>query len=253
MATNSKILISEKKSQTFFKGGMVLVRVGGEYYDAELFSVHKDLITARSPFFANALKPESPWVSAGDGIVTLEEDDPEMFGLYLQLIYYDNIPIIQEPVTEPEALINATADQIKEQKDQFRAKIEGSSKKEYETLSKLYGLCEMLQDISAKNHIIAAFIEASKRLREDNHNYFPTEVAIGIVYRLTTTFDPLRRLCVDMYVLSCVKRLASVSRTRKGLSNFWLWDWKSQQEPEAGNVQEFTLVLAMGSSLKGPS
>lgn len=46
---------------------------------------HKDLIVSRSDFFTRALNGK--WKEGNDNVVKLPEDEPEIFWLYIQLLY----------------------------------------------------------------------------------------------------------------------------------------------------------------------
>ncbi|KAF1950234.1 hypothetical protein CC80DRAFT_554465 [Byssothecium circinans] len=171
MAADSNI-VTKDKLHNFFEGPTIRVRVGdvanGNDGSTKLFTVHKDLMTARSLYFANALKEGSPWASAEDGIVTLKEEDP------------------RRSVSTPASSNKSILEQASE---------------EYEALAKLYGLCDMLQDVQAKNRIITAFVEASLKERGDHTRWYPWGPQIRSIYELTPTSDPLRKFCVDMFVI----------------------------------------------------
>lgn len=49
------------------------------------FVIHQDLICARSDFFRNSMK--DGWKESNEGVVELPEDDPQIFGLYVQSLY----------------------------------------------------------------------------------------------------------------------------------------------------------------------
>jgi hypothetical protein len=49
------------------------------------FTVHQDLISTRSEFFAKALRGD--WKEAQERTVVLPDDEPEVFRLYLQFLY----------------------------------------------------------------------------------------------------------------------------------------------------------------------
>jgi hypothetical protein len=63
---------------------MIRVLVGNEEVRKES-NIHQDLICSRSNFFKNALK--KPWLEANERKVTLAEEEPEIFSLYLKLLY----------------------------------------------------------------------------------------------------------------------------------------------------------------------
>lgn len=50
-----------------------------------LSSVHRDLLTSRSPFFAKALN--GPFCEGADGVVKLPEEEPALFETYRQWLY----------------------------------------------------------------------------------------------------------------------------------------------------------------------
>jgi len=49
------------------------------------FYVHEGLICNRSDFFKNAMK--EPWLELEERRVTLAEEEPDVFALYLELLY----------------------------------------------------------------------------------------------------------------------------------------------------------------------
>ena len=55
------------------------------------FIVHKDLVISRSRFFFNALRGN--WKEAEENAITFPEDDPAVFGLYVQLLYLETLPM----------------------------------------------------------------------------------------------------------------------------------------------------------------
>jgi len=66
-------------------------------------------------------------------------------------------------------------------------------------LSKLYVLCERLQDVTSKNVIVNAFMSVSID-RCKNCWHFPDCKDINIIYGGTVETNPLRQLLVDLYV-----------------------------------------------------
>lgn len=53
--------------------------------EAQDFTVHEGLISARSEFFRNALKV--PWKESEERTIPLPEDEPKVFPVYLKLLY----------------------------------------------------------------------------------------------------------------------------------------------------------------------
>ena len=66
------------------------VRVG-QGDNQKKFLVHKDLVISRSRFFLNALRGN--WKEAEENAITFPEDDPAVFGLYVQLLYLETLPM----------------------------------------------------------------------------------------------------------------------------------------------------------------
>jgi hypothetical protein len=69
------------------------------------FFVHKDLVTSRSEFFAKALRTASDggsgtWLEGDEGVVRLPDDDPKVFANYLQLLYHNAVPDVNNPILE---------------------------------------------------------------------------------------------------------------------------------------------------------
>jgi hypothetical protein len=151
----------------------------------ESFLVHKDLIVSRSKFFAKALN--GPWREAEDKVVNLPEDDAETFALYLSLLYFGAMFI-----PGPEAKAQGTEDP--------RAKSRRVAEQEYISLSKLYVLCDKVQDITGVRIVTDAFVKATQKKRADGRCHFPGEDPINITYDNTPDGCPLRSLLVDLYV-----------------------------------------------------
>jgi len=69
---------------------IIEVRVGkGDHL--KKFTVHKNLITSRSQFFADTL--HGNWKEIEDNGITLDEDDPKVFELYMELLYRGTLPM----------------------------------------------------------------------------------------------------------------------------------------------------------------
>ncbi|KAF1977222.1 hypothetical protein BU23DRAFT_453962, partial [Bimuria novae-zelandiae CBS 107.79] len=58
---------------------------------SRIFGVPRDLITARSEFFRNALN--SRWVESNENMVTLPANDLELFQKYLHVVYLNTAPV----------------------------------------------------------------------------------------------------------------------------------------------------------------
>lgn len=76
--------------------------------DGRSFWAHKDLLCSRSPFFTNALREE--WKEGQDNKVELPDDDPDIFAMYMHMLYTGKVPIINRTVTETKDLQDVTSE-----------------------------------------------------------------------------------------------------------------------------------------------
>ncbi|CAO2656037.1 Nn.00g048400.m01.CDS01 [Neocucurbitaria sp. VM-36] len=91
----------------------------GEEGNEEDFWVHQKILTSRSEFFKRATNGQ--WLESDERLITLPEDRPDVFRLYLNLLYTRQV-----------------------------------ATKSWRTLCQVYVLAEKLQDASAKNSVIDA-------------------------------------------------------------------------------------------------
>jgi hypothetical protein len=166
------------------------VRVG-EGDKRKSFLVHKDLIVSRSDFFARALNGK--WKEDDDNVVKLTEDEPEIFGLYIQLLYSGKLPLQDTPSTKDGGKVNTNRESAEKAKD-----YDGDSiNEEFRKLCQVYVLSDKLQDTTAKNAIIDAYIESTNQHLKGG---LPSLEEIKIVYSGTLPSSAMRRLIVDLYV-----------------------------------------------------
>lgn len=149
------------------------------------FTAHKDVLIGSSKFFANALN--GSWKEAKDNCVNLPEDDADLFGHYIKLIYFRHIDI-------PEELNPADGD-LESQSNRL-------SCREYNFLAKLYILCEKLQDLRAINLVMDAFVENTNRKQANDKFYYPSDRVVSFVYENTPEKCPLRSYLVDCHVFA---------------------------------------------------
>jgi hypothetical protein len=187
---------------SYFKGPVIEVHVGkGD--SIATFMIHKELAMSRSPFFANALRKGSPWASATDGVINLQEEDPEMFALYAQLIYHDSIPTkknLSKIWSDMEKKAKGTDG--KEAYDACAKHIKTLTAESTIMLAKLYVFCEMMLDLGAKDRVKKAFVEqliALKDLIIRESIPYPCSSAITIVFNGTYDSDPLRAYFVEVF------------------------------------------------------
>ncbi|KAF2175249.1 hypothetical protein K469DRAFT_611324, partial [Zopfia rhizophila CBS 207.26] len=147
-------------------------------------SVHEKLICSSSDFFKNAMNRD--WKESKQRLVHLEDDDPDMFQLYLHWLYRGTLPV---RIDEPGPVGNS----------------------EYLQLAKAYILGDKLQDGDFKDVVIHAIIDKCKSKASDGRHWFPVGVILRCVYDNTPESSRARRLLVDIYV-------------HHGSGN-WLSDW----------------------------
>lgn len=136
------------------------VIVGKENEGQKTLSVHEGIICTRSRFFHNAMKRE--WRQSEAKVVRMPDDVPDIFELYIILLYTNTIPIEQDS--------------------------------QLPKLLDLYLLADKVIDIKSKNLIMKAILG---RIAENK--FFPAS-AINTLYRSTTSNSPARRLIVDCFV-----------------------------------------------------
>jgi hypothetical protein len=205
-------------TDSYLTSPVITVIVGPNDQDSEkpcsqTFFVHKDLITSRSCFFAKALKDYTgsksveddggvSWLEGKEGVVRMPEDEPEVFANYVQLLYHGVIPIYDE--LEQAVASNTLAKGItSEQKsaEHLKQAVASAAQQEYNTLAKIYVLCEKIQDTATKRLVFAAFIEATTKKRVDTRRHYLDSRAIRFIYAGTLASDPLRTFVADCYVL----------------------------------------------------
>ncbi|KAF2007946.1 hypothetical protein P154DRAFT_528596 [Amniculicola lignicola CBS 123094] len=152
----------------FLKLGHQTVRVivGSEYEAQESFTIHKDLICSRSPFFRKALA--GSWKEAAEQIVPLPSDDPEIFQWYLQALYAGDLRV--QGMT--------TSGQL------------------YPILGGVFVLADKLQDVGVMNVVIRTIYELGSP--KDYYELFFEMVTT--VYEGTPGPCPIRGLLTDLYL-----------------------------------------------------
>jgi hypothetical protein len=131
--------------------------------------------------------------------VRLPVDEPAVFANYAHLLYTGVLPIYDEP-KKLEGLGELTAVEIEEKYPDYCTAISQAVEKENAMLGKLYVLCEKIQDRSAKQALLAAFVESILQERGNGSRCFPTDDMIHEIYDGTLESDPLREFLVDCYV-----------------------------------------------------
>ncbi|KAM0723838.1 hypothetical protein Q7P37_000828 [Cladosporium fusiforme] len=141
------------------------------------FSVYTDVLTKRSGFFRAARS--SQWLSDTKKPADLEDEDPEVFSIYLKLVYAGATSL---------HLLNANAIDGLENMENVKAG--------YSILIDLYLLADKLQDSKAANEIIDEIIRIS-----DISKFCPCASVVNKAYEFTGENNPLRRLMRDFYLI----------------------------------------------------
>lgn len=187
----------------------------GEASASQTFYVHKDLLVPRSSFFQKALKDYGPsgnsdnniqpdksdatingWREGSTGTIELPEDKPEIFKLYVHLLYFGSLPVREDPKELPATDISADAASTAK-----GANVGSAAVAEFRKLAELYVFCEKVQDLERKCTAMAAMIEATKIRRADSCRYYPGHVDVSILYSGTMPSDPMREFLVKCAVV----------------------------------------------------
>ncbi|KAK5124927.1 hypothetical protein LTR85_001117 [Meristemomyces frigidus] len=176
MATSDFSPPTKKVKYNFLETIVVLV---GQ--DKTAFTVHKDIICERSPFFRAACAAR--WQdSDAERDVKLIDDDPEVFTLYLQCVYRESATV-DLAEAKVEVATKHNVDECPESDAVFAI------------LAEAYILADKLGDTRSCNLIIDEYISCSDQL-----GCIPTTVDIMPVYENTPSGSPLRALTVDYYL-----------------------------------------------------
>ncbi|KAL6900427.1 hypothetical protein GGI43DRAFT_383903 [Trichoderma evansii] len=166
-------LRTHKHKSLDLRGRALTVTVGST--TPVTFSVHEHLICRTSEYFKRAMN--AYWGTSTSGSVTLKEEDPEVFEVYLHWLYYETLPVQNDSPG-----------------------LEGNI--EYIQLAKSYALGEMLQDVNFKDAVLDAMLAKSRFKQSDGRSWFPVGPAIRCIYEGTPESSAARRLLVDMYTYS---------------------------------------------------
>lgn len=109
------------------------------------------------------------WKESEDGVVNLPEADPDIFSLYVEVLYSGRLQGV------------------------CNTKIY-----DYSTFARLYVLAEKLMDINMKNKALEFILLQSRVIGCESD--VPGSSAIEIIYQGTTGDCPARKMMVDFYV-----------------------------------------------------
>jgi len=160
VASNSLLLILCLTSR---KLDILTVLVGPDEIE---YTLHKDLLYAKSPYFLAALKDH--WKEGLEGRLPLSNDDPAVLALYFQWVYRGRILSSQD-----------TGDT-------------GGNREEISLLVDAYVFGEKLQDRDFRDTVIDSLIHAVDTPDAQDLKWCPTSPAIGSAYICTSEGSPLR-------------------------------------------------------------
>lgn len=194
------------------------VVVGGEHYSPDstslraqgqtTYKIHKDLLTAESPFFSAALN--GAFAEGLDQTVQLPEEKPEIFEWFLWWLYTGSLTTPDSTSCEerPAQRVIAPAGQSmmwqyshpSTHTDGDLRNSAGSPK--YFLLLDLYALSDKLMTTKLCNHIV----DTVARLSE-NTNSVPTPSDTWILYDTIRDNAPMRRLALDLFAYKKTDKL----------------------------------------------
>ena len=174
-------------TESSFDSATLLTIVVGEEPGQKRFSVHESFICSRSEFFRRAMNGD--WAEREERLVKLPEDDPETFGIYVNLIYTDSVATTVSDVSDAASACAS----------------------EFVALSKLYVLSEKLCDNAAKNATVDALWNLKNDTAPGSTRYAPTHEAINILYAGTPKTSLARQLMADMWTDLKVSYVATVT------------------------------------------
>ncbi|KAK5712992.1 hypothetical protein LTR17_017705 [Elasticomyces elasticus] len=179
------------------------------------YMVHKELLTASSPFFAAAL--DGAFAEGLEQVVRLPEEKPEVFEWFLQWLYTGSLTIAQDgafsasipqhhhhhhiPADHPfhAHYARAEADALARTDGDLRNH-QGSPK--YFLLIDLYALSDRLLTQPLSNHILTTIARLS-----ETTNSVPTPSDTFILYDGIRESSPLRTLILDLFAYKKTDKL----------------------------------------------
>ncbi|KAF1920321.1 hypothetical protein BDU57DRAFT_561348 [Ampelomyces quisqualis] len=169
------------KRSRFTAPSIVKIRVGTAPNCVE-FAAHESFLVTRSEFFRRALNGN--WEEAESRIVKLPDDVPEVFGLYLNLVYTGHLPTERKSQDAIVALDWAGFWQ--------------RANDEYTDLINVYVLAEKLQDTVSKNATVVAIVDVAQLVWHDGRPALPSFRLASKGFDETPEGSQLRRLLIEL-------------------------------------------------------
>ncbi len=214
MGTFTQIPKLTRHVHRFDPSTALTIRVGG-VANSQTFLVNESLLTARSEYFRRAMNGK--WLEYNTREIDLVDDDPDIFALYLNLVYKNELPTATLRDADVETL------GCKE--------LVWETNKELMVLFEIYAIAEKFQDTSAKDGVVAAVFQLTQ-----NVSWFGRPLVCGpriieLVYSSTPVDSPARRLLVDM---CCNSQMGPLLRKSPHLPKDFLSDLFMVMQRELG-------------------
>jgi hypothetical protein len=119
---------------------------------------------------------DGDWKEAEERVVNLPEDHPDIFKIYVHLLYTGKLAVRPDEI--PDNYTRGT---------------------ESTTLAELYVLAEKLRDVESKDAVITAMIVASRDVQQNGKMYYPGPYPISIIYEGTPEKSLARKFLIDCY------------------------------------------------------
>lgn len=153
--------------------------VGSDEATKKYYHVHRTVLVKSSDFFKRACNKE--WEEGQSKIIKLPEVEPEIFDVYLQLLYTGEV---------------VPAEEYLPSRDDNSIAARGEIARQHWILIEAYLLADMLLDTKSKNAIMDYLIEALRVTQK-----MPSPETITDVFKRTIDTSPMRRLLIDFVAL----------------------------------------------------
>lgn len=147
--------------------------------DAESFTAHESMLTARSEYFKRAMNGN--WDESETRVIKLTDYDPAIFALYLNHVYTKQFPTMMNTQAELQAMEPDMARRI--------------TSDEVHQLAHVYVPAERLQDIQARSAVIHVIVHLYNAI----NGPLPPTRTVELVYKETPKGRPLQHLLAELW------------------------------------------------------